>query len=256
MGEDCWQSGEARSQSDISLKGTQNELLQEIYKVNKNVIVVLMTGRPVEINWAAENVPALLETWHLGSQAGYAIADVLFGDYNPSGKLPITFPRSVGQIPIYYNYKSTGRPSSADGLVFYSHFSDISNSPLYPFGYGLSYAKFEYSDIKLSTESMARGSKLTVSVDVTNSSAKAGEEVVQLYIRDIYGSAVRPMKELKGFQKIGVNGGETKRIIFELSEQDLAYYWPKGKFEAEAGDFEIFVGGNSQDVKKAAFTLE
>jgi beta-glucosidase len=256
IGEDCWQTGEGRSQADISLKGTQNELLQEIYKVNKNVVVVLMTGRPVEINWVAENVPALLETWHLGSEAGNAIADVLFGDYNPSGKLPISFPRSVGQLPIYYNHKNTGRPTTAEGLVFYAHFTDVPNSPLYPFGYGLSYAQFEYSDLRLSTPSMEKGGKISISVDVKNNSTVAGEEVVQLYIRDLFGSATRPVKELKAFKKMEIKGGETKTIDFELTEQDLAYYWPNGKFEAEAGDFDVFVGGNSQDVKKASFLLK
>ncbi|MGD9932002.1 MAG: beta-glucosidase BglX [Mangrovibacterium sp.] len=255
LGENCFQSGEGRSQTDITLKGVQQQLLEAVYAANPNVVVVLMNGRPLVINWMAEHVPAIVESWHLGSEAGNAIADVLFGDYNPSGKLPVSFPRAVGQCPIYYNHKSTGRPTDT-GLVFWSHYTDESNEPLYPFGYGLSYTTFAYSGLKLSSNEFAMGEKITVSVKVANTGNYAGEEVVQLYIRDLFGSVTRPVKELKGFEKISLAPGESHVVEFELSADDLAFYTAEGKWQAEPGDFLLWVGTNSQKGLEAAFSLK
>lgn len=255
LGENCFQSGEGRSQTDITLKGVQQQLLEAVYAANPNVVVVLMNGRPLVINWMAEHVPAIVETWHLGSEAGNAIADVLFGDYNPSGKLPVSFPRAVGQCPIYYNHKSTGRPFDT-GLVFWSHYTDESNEPLYPFGYGLSYTTFAYSDLKLSSSEFGMDEKITVSVKVENTGNYDGEEVVQLYIRDLFGSVTRPVKELKGFEKISLAPGESKVVEFELSANELAFYTAEGKWQAEPGDFLLWVGTNSQEGLEAAFSLK
>ncbi len=254
IGEDAWQTGEGRSQVEIGLKGVQEELLKEIYKANKNVVVVLMAGRPLVINWMAENVPAILNTWHLGSQAGHAIADVLFGDYNPSGKLPVSFPRHGGQLPLYYNHKSTGRPTGGS-IVFWSHYTDALNTPLYPFGFGLSYTNFEYSDIRLSSETIDMGGELRVTVGLTNTGKRAGAEVVQLYVRDLVGSVTRPVKELKGFQKIELASGQNREVTFTLTSEKLAFYTRNGKWEAEPGRFKVWVGTNSQEGKEAEFAL-
>lgn len=255
LGEDCFQTGEGRSQTDISLKGLQNELLAEIYKINKNVVVVLMNGRPLEINWMAENIPSILEAWHLGSEAGNAIADVLFGDYNPAGKLPVSFPKSVGQLPLYYNHLSTGRGDDT-GLVFWSHYTDESSEPLYPFGFGLSYTTFEYSNLKLSDKVLAETGELKVNVTVKNTGERAGEEVVQLYIRDLVGSISRPVKELKGFEKIGLNPGEAKDVSFTLTAKDLEFYGAANEWKAEPGEFKLWVGTNSAEGLEARFILE
>jgi len=255
VGEDCYQSGEGRSQANIGLLGSQQKLVEEIYKVNKNVIVVLMNGRPLAVTWIDENIPAVVEAWHLGSEAGNAIADVLFGDYNPSGKLPVTFPRNVGQIPLYYNHRNSGRPGPVE-MVFWAHYTDETNAPLYPFGYGLSYTTFKYSDITLSQKEMAMDGELTVSVTLQNTGKVAGTEVVQLYIRDLFGSITRPVKELKGFQKVALNAGESKEVTFTLTKDDLAFYGADGSFKAESGDFKVFVGGSSQEVKEADFAIK
>jgi beta-glucosidase len=255
LGENCFQSGEGRSQVDIGLKGFQDELLEAVLAVNKNVVVVLMNGRPLAIGPMAENVPAIVEAWHLGSQAGNAIADVLFGDYNPSGKLPVSFPHAVGQMPLYYNIKNTGRPDQTP-LVFWSHYTDSPHSALFPFGYGLSYTTFSYSDIELSANEMAMNGELQVSVTVTNSGELAGGEVVQLYIRDLVASSTRPVKELKGFRKIMLYPGASEKVTFTLTAEDLAFYTRNGKWEAEPGDFKVFVGTNSVDVKEAGFVLK
>ncbi|MEQ8474696.1 beta-glucosidase BglX [Fulvivirga sp.] len=255
LGEPAYMSGEARSRSEIGLPGLQLELLKEVYKVNKNIVLVLMNGRPLTLQWEAENIPAILEAWHLGSMAGHAIADVLTGKYNPSGKLPMTFPRSVGQIPTYYNHKMTGRPSTEPGMVFYSHNMDIENSPQYPFGFGLSYSTFEYSPVSLSKNEMNMGEEITVSIHVKNTSNVDGEEVVQLYIRDVVGSITRPVKELKGFKKLMIKAGESVQIDFEIGEEDLAFYRKDFTFGTEPGDFEVFVGTNSTDVQTATFKL-
>ncbi len=246
LGENCFQSGEGRSQVDITLKGYQQELLEAVLAVNPNVVVVLMNGRPLVLNWMAENVPAIVETWHLGSESGNAIADVLFGDYNPSGKLPISFPRSVGQCPIYYNHFSTGR-SDDTGNVFWSHYTDDFNEPLFPFGYGLSYTTFDYSDLGLSSKDIEKGQSLKVKVNIKNTGDIDGEEVVQLYVHDLFGSIARPVKELKGFKKIFLKAGESKIVKFEIKAEDLAFYGANHKWATEPGDFELWVGPNSEE---------
>lgn len=253
IGEEALMSGEAASRSSIDLPGTQLELAKELHKTGKPVIIVLMSGRPLTINWLDENVPAILETWFLGTQAGHAIADVLFGDYNPSGKLPVTFPRSVGQIPLYYNNKNTGRPISDEKYT--SKYLDIPNTPLYPFGYGLSYTSFTYSNLKVNKPKYNMDDKIEVTVTVTNSGKVAGEEVVQLYIRDLVGSITRPVKELKGFDKIGLTSGESKQVNFTLTKDDLAFYTKDMEFKAEPGDFKVFVGTNSEECLEADFEL-
>ncbi len=255
IGEDCYQSGEGRSQADIGLAGSQQKLIEAIYEVNKNIVVVLMNGRPLAIPWVAENIPGIIEGWHLGSEAGNAIADVVFGDFNPSGKLPMTFPRDVGQIPLYYNHRNSGRPGPVE-MVFWAHYTDQTNEPLYPFGFGLSYASFEYSAIKLAKNEMAMDGELIVSVDLKNTGNVEGTEVVQLYIQDLYGSITRPVKELKGFQKITLDAGQSKTVEFTLSKDDLGFYGLDGKWVVEPGDFKVFVGGNSRDVKGSAFILK
>jgi beta-glucosidase len=254
LGEHGLQSGEGRSRSDIGLPGVQQELLEAIYKVNKNIVLVLNNGRPLAIPWAAENIPAIVEAWHLGTQSGNAIAQVLYGDYNPSGKLPMTFPRNVGQLPIYYNYKNTGRPTMNEPeSVFWSHYSDEKNTPQFAFGHGLSYSKFEYSDIKLSANSFSNNGKISVSVTLKNNSNVAGKEVVQLYIRDIIGSTTRPVKELKGFEMVTLKAFESKTITFTINEETIAFYTANQKWEAEAGDFKVFVGGSSDKTLEANF---
>ena len=255
-GENCFQTGEGRSQTDIKMKGLQQELLEAVFAVNKNVVVVLMNGRPLDISWMAENVPSIVEAWHLGSEAGNGIADVLFGDYNPAGKLPASFPRTLGQVPIYYNHKSSGRPFDGEGNVFWSHYTDAPNDALFPFGYGLSYTTFAYSDLKISSPVISKGEKLQVSVTVKNTGKVAGEEVVQLYIRDLVGSITRTVKELKGFEKISLNPGESKVVNFTLNENDLAFYGADNRFKAEPGDFKLWVGPNSAEGLDSSFTLK
>ncbi len=245
LGEVGYQSGEARSRANLDLPGLQQELLETIFKVNKNIVLVLNNGRPLTITWADENIPAIVEAWQLGSQAGNAVAQVLYGDYNPSGKLPMTFPRSVGQVPIYYNYKNTGRPGPKKE-VFWSHYQDESNKPLYPFGYGLSYTSFEYKNLNTKVES----GKIKVSVDVTNTGSYKGKEVVQLYIRDLVASVTRPVRELKGFELVEFNPSETKTVTFDLSNDELGFYNNQREFVVEPGDFEIFVGGSSDTTLK------
>lgn len=256
LGENCFQTGEGRSQTDIKLKGLQQELLEAVYAVNKNVVVVLMNGRPLDISWMAKNVPSIVEAWHLGSEAGNGIADVLFGDYNPAGKLPASFPSTLGQVPIYYNHKSSGRPFDGEGNVFWSHYTDAPNDALFPFGYGLSYTTFAYSDLKISAPVISKGEKLQVSITVKNTGKVAGEEVVQLYLRDLVGSITRPVKELKGFEKISLNPGESRIVNFTLEENDLAFYGADNQFKAEPGDFKLWVGPNSAEGLESSFTLK
>ncbi|WP_299840155.1 beta-glucosidase BglX [uncultured Tenacibaculum sp.] len=240
LGEVGFQSGEARSRANLGLPGVQQELLEAIYNVNKNIVLVLNNGRPLTITWADKHIPAILEAWQLGSQAGNAIAEVLYGDYNPSGKLPMTFPRSVGQVPIYYNPKNTGRPGPKKE-VFWSHYQDESNAPLYPFGHGLSYTTFNYSNVEVS----AVANEVKVSVTVTNTGKVVGKEVVQLYIRDIIASVTRPVKELKGFELISLKPSESKEITFTLTEKELGFFNNQGKYIVEPGEFKVFVGGSS-----------
>ena len=254
LGEHGLQSGEGRSRTDIGLPGVQQELLEAIYKVNKNVVLVLNNGRPLAIPWAAENIPAVVEAWHLGTQSGNAIAQVLYGDYNPSGKLPMTFPRNVGQLPIYYNYKNTGRPTMNEPeSVFWSHYSDEKNTPQFAFGHGLSYSKFDYSDLKLSSNSFSNNGKITVFVTLKNNSNVSGKEVVQLYIRDLIGSTTRPVKELKGFEMISLKPFESKIVTFTINKETIAFYTANQKWEAEVGDFKVFVGGSSDKTLEANF---
>lgn len=254
IGEDAWQSGEGRSQVDVGLAGVQQELLEKIVAANKNTVVVLMNGRPLALPWMAENAPAIVETWQLGSEAGNAIADVLFGDYNPSGKLPVSFPRHGGQAPLYYNYKTTGRPATEPGMVFWSHYTDEKNDALFPFGYGLSYTTFAYSDLKVSASDMT--APITISATVKNTGKVAGKETAQLYIRDLVGSVTRPVRELKGFEQVMLQPGETKTVTFSLTAKDLAFWTLEEKWAAEAGDFEVYVGGSSKANLKGKFSLK
>jgi beta-glucosidase len=253
LGESAEMSGESSSRSDIEIPQTQKELLAALLKTGKPVVLVLFTGRPLAIKWEDANVPAILNVWFGGSEAGYAISDVLFGDVNPSGKLTTTWPQNVGQVPIYYNHKNTGRPL-AEGKWFQkfrSNYLDVSNDPVYPFGYGLSYTNFTYGDLKLSSTSLKGNQTLTASVTVTNSGSRDGKEVVQLYIRDVVGSVTRPVKELKGFQKISLKAGESKTVTFNITTNDLKFYNNNLRYDWESGDFEIMAGGNSKDVKSA-----
>ncbi len=244
LGEHGFQSGEGRSRTQLDLPGVQQELLEAVHAVNPNIVLVLMNGRPLAVTWADEHVPAIVEAWQLGTQSGNAIAQVLFGDYNPSGKLPMTFPRSVGQVPIYYNHYSTGRPGPKPE-VFWSHYSDESNQPLYPFGYGLSYTNFEYTDLQIDDSNQF---SVKVRVTVSNTGKVAGEEVAQLYIRDKVASVVRPVKELKGFHKFMLQPNESKVVEFVLTDAELGFYDNTGKFIVEPGEFDIMVGSNSQKV--------
>ncbi|HPH33728.1 MAG TPA: beta-glucosidase BglX, partial [Chitinophagaceae bacterium] len=253
LGESAEMSGESSSRSNIEIPQAQKDLLNALLKTGKPVVLVLFTGRPLAIKEESEKVPAILNVWFGGSEAGFAIADVLFGDVNPSGKLTTTFPQNVGQVPIFYAHKNTGRPLEEGKWFskFRSNYLDVSNDPVYPFGYGLSYTSFAYSDISLSSTSLKGNQKLTATVTVTNNGKYEGKEVVQLYIRDVVGSVTRPVKELKGFQKISLKPGESKQVIFTITPEDLKFYNYDLKFDWEAGDFQIMIGTNSKDVKMA-----
>ena len=255
LGEHGFQSGEGRSRTEIGLPGLQQELLEEVYKVNKNIVLVLNNGRPLAIEWATEHIPTIVEAWQLGTETGNAVAQVLYGDYNPSGKLPMTFPRNIGQIPIYYNYKNTGRPTDKENNVFWSHYLDVENTPLYPFGHGLSYTSFEYKNFNIKEKEVTLNDTVRVSVDVTNTGAYDGKEVVQLYIRDMVGSITRPVRELKGFEIADLKVGETKTILFKLDKNTLGYYDNNGDFIYEPGDFKVFVGGSSVTKLEKEFTV-
>lgn len=244
LGEDCYQSGEGRSQMDVGLKAKQDELLSAIKKVNNNVVVVLMTGRPVAIPEVAKQANAILETWFAGSEAGNAVADVIFGDFSPSGKLPVSFPYHSGQEPLYYNRKSTGRPVNKDNNVFWSHYTDGPNEALFPFGFGLTYTSFKYDNLKI--DETENGVEVTV--DVSNAGDRDGEEVIQLYIQDLFASLTRPVIELKGFQKTVIKKGETSTVVFNLSKDDLSFFNNEGELVFESGKFKISVGTNSVDI--------
>ncbi|WP_158848197.1 beta-glucosidase BglX [Algibacter sp. L1A34] len=251
LGEHGMQSGEAKSRANIDLPGVQQELLEAVYKVNKNIVLVLTNGRPLAIPWADENIPSIVEAWQLGVQSGNAIAQVLYGDYNPSGKLPMTFPRSVGQVPIYYNHKNTGRPSAEN--VFWSHYSDEENTPLYPFGYGLSYTTFSYENLKIDTVS---DREIKISVDLTNTGEVKGKEVAQLYIHDLFASVTRPVRELKGFELVELEPKETKTVHFTLSEKELGFYDNNETYVIEPGEFNIYIGGDSGALLQDSFKLK
>jgi beta-glucosidase len=257
VGEASDWSGEAKSKSNIHLPGMQEELIKAIYSTGKPIVVMINAGRPLIFNWTADHVPAILYTWWLGTEAGDAIADVLFGDYNPSAKLPISFPRTEGQIPIYYDHLKTGRPATSDSDRFYrSAYIDLSIYPKFPFGYGLSYTNFSYSDISLSSSTMKANQTIKAIVMLTNNGNYDGEETVQLYIQDLVGSIVRPVKELKGFQKVFLKKGESRQVSFTIDADKLKFYNSELKYIYEPGDFKVYIGGNSQDVKEASFKLQ
>lgn len=256
LGEIGFQSGEARSRTELSLPGNQQQLLEEVYKVNPNIVLVLNNGRPLTFPWAAEHIPAIVEAWQLGTQTGNAVAQVLYGDYNPSGKLPMSFPRNVGQCPIYYNLYNTGRPTDKDQNVFWSHYSDVEKTPLYPFGYGLSYTSFAYKNLKIAKSSFQKGEKIEISVDVTNTGNFDGKEIVQLYINDPAASIVRPVKELKGFELLELKKGETKTVHFTLTDKEIGFYDNDGKFLVEPGIFNVMVGWNSNEGLTTKFELK
>jgi beta-glucosidase len=258
LGEASEMSGEASSRSNIEIPETQKQLLRALLATGKPVVLVLFTGRPLALTWEQKNVPSILNVWFAGSEAGDAISDVLFGDVNPSGKLTTSFPQNVGQVPIYYSHKNTGRPLP-DGKWFQkfrSNYMDVSNDPLYPFGFGLSYTTFNYSDITLDKTELTEKDELKVSVEVMNTGSKDGSEVVQLYIRDLVGSITRPVKELKAFEKVMLKAGEKKTITFTLTTKDLSFYKGDLSFGYEPGRFHVFVGGNSRDVKQAEFVVK
>ena len=254
LGEPFGMTGEAASRSEIGLLKNQLRLLKALKKTGKPIVLVLMNGRPLTLSWEDENMNGILETWFGGTMAGPAIADVLFGDANPSGKITMTFPRNVGQIPIYYNHKNTGRPFNAD-QKYTSKYLDVPNTPLYPFGYGLSYTTFSYGDVTLNNKTLKAGGKITASVNVTNTGTRSGKETVQLYIRDMVGSITHPVKELKGFQQITLQPGESKSVSFDISVNDLKFYNSELKYVYEPGDFKVFIGTNSESVKEADFRL-
>lgn len=257
LGESSEFSGESSSRTNLDIPDVQKELLAELLKTGKPVVLVLFAGRPMTLTWEDANVPAILNVWFGGSEAAPAIADVVFGDVNPSGKLPATFPQNVGQIPLFYNHKNTGRPLKEGRWFekFRSNYLDVSNDPLYPFGYGLSYTQFNYSDVTLSASNINMDQELTASVTVTNSGKFDGKEVVQLYIRDIVGSVTRPVKELKGFEKVFLKAGESKTVSFKITPELLKFYNYDLDFVAEPGDFDVMIGSNSREVKTATFTL-
>lgn len=258
LGESSEMTGEAASRSDITLPQNQQDLLEALVRTGKPVVVVLLSGRPLAIPKLAGQSTALLQAWFGGHETGNAIADVLFGAYNPSGKLTMSWPRNVGQVPVYYNYKRTGRPQTAGAPTqkFRSNYLDVVNSPLFPFGYGISYTSFTYSDVKLSSQSMTAGQTITASVSVTNSGSYDGEEVVQLYLYDPVASITQPVKKLRGFQKVSLKKGESKQISFPITVEDLKFYNSDLKRIAEPGAFKVYIGTDSENVKEAGFTLK
>jgi beta-glucosidase len=258
VGERRDMSGEAKSRADIHLPGVQEELIKAIYATGKPVVVMINAGRPLVFNWTADHVPAILYTWWLGSEAGNAIADVLFGDYNPSAKLPISFPRTEGQIPIFYSHLNSGRPATSDSDRFYrSAYIDLSIYPKYEFGYGLSYTSFSYSNLKMSSTKMKQNDKLRVSFTLTNTGRYAGEEIAQLYIRDRVASILQPVKALKDFKKVMLKPGEAKTLEFVIDKDKLSFYNQRQQWIAEPGEFDVMIGTSSRDIKlKGEFVLQ
>jgi beta-glucosidase len=258
LGEGPAMSGEAKSRSNIHFSGVQEELLKAVAATGKPIVLMINAGRPLVFDWAVEHVPTIVYSWWLGTEAGNSIADVLFGKINPSGKLPMTFPRSEGQIPIYYNHYSTGRPArSNDDKIYVSAYIDQQNDPQFPFGFGLSYTTFDFSNLSLSSSVLAiKSGQLTVAVDVKNTGKYDGEEVVQLYVRDLVGSVVRPVKELKGFKKIFLKSGETRKVELNLTAEDLKFYNDKLQYINEPGEYELYVGNSSQGGLMTKFTLK
>lgn len=258
LGESSDMSGESASRTDITIPDTQRDLLKELVKLGKPVVLLLFTGRPLVLDWETENVDAILNVWFGGSEAASAITDVVFGRKSPCGKLTATFPRSVGQVPIYYNHLQTSHPDPQDGVFnrYCSNYIDMSNNPLYPFGYGLSYTSFSYGVPSLSSDIMQPGQALTVTVDVTNTGSRDGTEIVQLYIRDRYADLARPLKELKGFKRVTIGKGETRKVTFTVTEEDLKYYNADLQYKADPGEFEIMVGPNSEELQTLKFQLK
>ncbi|MFA5046928.1 MAG: glycoside hydrolase family 3 C-terminal domain-containing protein, partial [Paludibacter sp.] len=256
IGESWDWSGEAASRSNIDVPGVQTELLEKLKALKKPIVVVLMNGRPLTLTKENELADAMLEAWFPGTMGGKAVTNVLFGQYNPSGKLTMTFPRNVGQIPIFYYEKNTGRPIYLKDPKYKSRYIDCPNDPLFPFGYGLSYTTFAYSDISLSTTDLTEKGELKASVNVTNTGNAAGEEVVQCYVRDLVGSITRPVKELKGFEKIALKVGESKVVTFTITPDMLAFHRLDMTYGTEPGDYKLFIGGNSRDLKETKFKLD
>lgn len=254
VGESADMSGEAQSRSSIDLPGCQGQLVRAVHAVGKPVVMVLMNGRPLAIPWEADHLPAILECWFLGLQSGNAIADVLFGEYNPSGKLPVSVPRSVGQIPIYYNHKNTGRPG-VENAPYNSRYRDLAVSPLYPFGYGLSYTTFSYAGLEVEKNTLYIGDTLKASIVLKNTGSRPGEEVVQLYVRDEYGTVTRPVKELKSFSKVTLNAGQSTKVSFAVPVSDLAFTGQDMKRRVEPGSFKLFVGTDSAHGLEGSFTV-
>ena len=256
LGEHGFSSGEGRSRTNLDLPGVQQELLEEIYKVNPRIVLVLNNGRPLALPWAAEHIPTIVEAWHLGTETGNAVAQVLYGDYNPSGKLPMSFPRNVGQVPIYYNQHSTGRPVNADNNVFWSHYGDVEKTPQYAFGHGLSYTTFEYGKPTLDKKAYTKGESVKISVTIKNTGNYDGKEVAQLYIQDVSASLSRPVKELKGFELVEIKKGETKTVTFTLTDKELGFYNNNGEYLVEPGTFKVYVGTASDNVQETEFELK
>ncbi len=258
MGEAAEMSGESACRTDLNLPGSQRELLEALIKTGKPVVMVLFTGRPLTISWENENIPAILNAWFGGTQAGNAVADAIFGEVNPSGKLPVTFPQNVGQIPIFYNHKNTGRPLGDNEWYqkYRSNYLDVTNDPLYPFGFGLSYTQFTYGELEIDRSKLGTEKTVTASISLTNSGPYDGAEVVQLYIRDLVGSITRPVKELKGFKKVFLKAGESTTVSFTITPEDLKFYNYDLKYDWEPGEFVIMAGGNSRDVKSAIVAWE
>lgn len=250
-------SGEAKCRADIRLPQAQLELIERMKELKKPIVTVLFNGRPLDLHGVIDRVDALLEAWYPGTEGGAAIADLLFGHANPSGKLTMSFPYSVGQVPVYYNHFNTGRPNRPDAPDHYvSKYLDIPNEPLLPFGYGLSYTSFTYSEMRLSNETVTPSESITASIQITNTGERAGEEIVQLYVRDIAGEIVRPMKELKGYQKVCLEPGEMKEISFTISEEALRYYHSNLEFTSDNGEFHAMIGPNSTELTSLSFRLK
>jgi beta-glucosidase len=254
VGESAEMSGEAASRSSLDLPGRQMDLVKAVQATGRPTVAVLMNGRPLSINWISEHMPAILETWFAGTQAGHAIADVLFGDVSPGGKLVVTFPRTVGQIPIYYNHRNTGRPFDSTNK-YTSKYLDLPETPLYPFGHGLSYTRFRLTDLELSARAIPPDGTVTVSAELQNVGERAGDEVVQLYLRDLVGSVTRPVKELKGFERITLQAGEKRRVAFRLTPQDLGFYNREMRFVVEPGTFSVTLGTSSVGGLEARFEV-
>ncbi len=254
VGESAEMSGEAASRASLDLPGRQLELVRAIHATGKPYVVVLMNGRPLALEWLDINAPAILETWFAGTQAGHAIADVLFGDVNPGGKLPVTFPRAAGQMPLYYNHKRTGRPPDQNNK-YTSKFLDVHWTPLYPFGHGLSYTQFRLSNLQLSAPRINTRGRLTATVEVENTGARAGDEVVQLYLTDVASSVTRPVKELKGFERVTLRPGERRRVSFTLGPEHLGFYDRSMRYTVEPGAFRVMVGTSSASGLEESFEV-